>query len=120
MGYTGGATPSPTYQKVCSGTTGHAESVEVLFDPRVVSYEQLLEEFFKAHDASLPKSFKGGQYRSSIFYHNEEQAKIARKVKARLEKEQGKMIATQIEAATTFNTAEDYHQNYYKKQGLSY
>lgn len=120
VGYTGGTTKNPTYEKVCSGTTGHAESVEVFFDPKVIPYEQLLEEFFRQHDAAVNKTGHGGQYRSVIFYHNEEQAEIARKLKARLEKQQGRPLSTEIVPATTFNTAEDYHQNYYKKRGSAY
>ncbi len=118
MGYTGGTTANPTYERVCSGSTGHAESVEVLFDPKVISYEQLLEVYFKGHDPTVNKSYGGGQYRSAIFYHNEEQADVARKLKARLEKEKGRPLSTEIVPATTFNTAEDYHQSYYKRRGL--
>ncbi len=121
VGYTGGHTPNPTYQEVCTGETGHAEAVEVTYDPRVVSYERLLEVFWSIHD---PTSLNrqgwdvGTQYRSAIFYHTREQAWAARNSKARLEAS-GKYkdpIVTEIVPAGPFYPAEEYHQGYYEKR----
>ena len=122
VGYTGGHTPNPTYQEVCTGETGHAEAVEVTYDPRVVSYERLLEVFWSIHD---PTSLNrqgwdvGTQYRSAIFYHTQEQAQVARSSRARLEAS-GKYkdpIVTEIVPAGPFYPAEEYHQGYYEKRG---
>ncbi len=92
--------------------------MQVEYDPKVVSYEQLLDAFWKTHNPSAPVFFKGGQYRSAIFYHTPEQAATARKAAAELESKTKRKINTEIVAATTFYKAEDYHQNYYKKQGV--
>lgn len=118
VGYTGGSVPKPSYEKVCSGDTGHAEVVEVVFNPQVISYEQLLEIFWKTHDpTTLNRQGPdvGTQYRSAIFYHTPEQEKVARasmeKVALRFEKP----IVTQVLPAAPFYEAEDYHQKYFKK-----
>lgn len=121
-GYTGGTTANPTYENVCSGRTGHAEAVEVAYDPERVSYEHLLEAFWKIHDPTQVNRQGpdiGTQYRSAIFTHSAEQAALAR---ASLETEQrhlGKPVATQILAAPAFYRAEDYHQKYFERHGVA-
>ena len=121
VGYTGGHLKNATYKQVCSGATGHAEALEVAFDPNLISYEQLLEFFFHIHD---PTSLNcqgpdvGEQYRSAIFTHTPEQLQAALKAKAALEKS-GKKIATQILPAGPFYRAEEYHQRYHEKHGGS-
>jgi len=120
VGYSGGQTKNPTYEKVCSGTTGHAETILVEFDPKVVSYDQLLDVFWKIHD---PTQFGGQgvdigeQYRSAIFYHNDAQKEAALKSKARLEASHTfrRPILTIIEPSKEFYKAEEYHQEYNKK-----
>lgn len=117
-GYTGGKVKNPTYKEVCSGLTGHAEVVQLTFDPQKVSYDQLLEIFWKTHDPTTLNQQGadiGTQYRSVIYYHSEDQKKSAEFYKARLEEEGAfdKPIVTEISPATTFYKAEDYHQNYY-------
>ncbi len=123
VGYAGGQTESPTYKDVCSDRTGHAEAVEVIYDPGKVSYEDLLGVFWSIHD---PTEYNrqgpdvGSQYRSTIFHHNGMQAKAAMASKAELEKS-GKLkrpIATEIAPAGPFFRAEDYHQQYYEKRGI--
>ncbi len=117
-GYEGGETKNPTYKEVCSGETGHAECVEVVFDPKKVTYAELLEAFFRSHD---PTQFNrqgadvGTQYRSVVFFHNEEQKRLAQTAKDELNKSEAynRPIVTEISAASTFYPAEDYHQNYY-------
>jgi peptide methionine sulfoxide reductase msrA/msrB len=120
VGYTGGKVENPTYRMVCSDKTGHAESLEIVFDPAAVSYDQLLEYFFLYHDPTQvnrqgPDS--GTQYRSVIFYHNKEQKEAALKMIERLEKSKrfDQPIATQVVPASTFYEAEEYHQQYYEK-----
>jgi peptide-methionine (S)-S-oxide reductase len=122
---------NPTYEDVCSDRTGHAEAVEVEFDPRVVSYEQLLDVFWGLHDPTTPNRQAcpeaerrspgvGSQYRSAIFYHSPEQEAAARASKERLERE-GRFrgpIVTEITPAFTFWPAEEYHQRYYEKRGI--
>lgn len=117
-GYSGGHDPNPTYKAVCTGETGHAECVEVTYDPKVITYTDLLEAFFRSHDpTSLNRQGNdvGTQYRSVIFYHNEEQKKQAEEAKLELDKSQayGKPIVTEITSAVKFFVAEDYHQNYF-------
>ncbi|HET9486450.1 MAG TPA: peptide-methionine (S)-S-oxide reductase MsrA [Chryseosolibacter sp.] len=117
-GYTGGKVKNPTYKEVCSGLTGHAEVVQIIFDPRKVSYEQLLEIFWQTHDPTTLNqqgADVGTQYRSVIYYHSDGQKKSAEWYKNRLEEEGAfdKPIVTEISPATTFYKAEDYHQNYY-------
>lgn len=119
-GYIGGHVPNPTYRQVCTKLTGHAEAVEVKYDPDKTSYEELLEVFFKTHDpTTLNKQGpdEGPQYRSSIFYHDDEQREIAEKYIAKLDEsgEFKRPIVTKLEKATTFYPAEEYHQDYYRK-----
>ena len=117
-GYEGGQVKNPTYKQVCEGTTGHAECVEVTYDPAKVTYAELLEAFFRSHDpTSLNRqgADTGTQYRSVVFYHNDEQKRITETAKAELDKSgaYGKGIVTEISPATTFYEAEAYHQNYF-------
>lgn len=116
-GYTGGHVDNPTYEKVCTDTTGHAEAVEVTFDPAKVSYEALVRKFFTFHDSTqLNRQGPdvGSQYRSAIFYLNDEQKEIAEKVKAELAPTlYPRTIATEITPATKFWRAEEYHQRYF-------
>jgi peptide-methionine (S)-S-oxide reductase len=117
-GYAGGADPSPTYEQVCTGTTGHAEVIQITFDPSIISFEQLLEVFFKTHDPTTLNqqgADRGTQYRSVIFYHSAEQEKTARDVVAGLEAAHvfANPIVTQILPVEEFYAAEAYHQNYY-------
>jgi peptide-methionine (S)-S-oxide reductase len=124
VGYTGGSTEHPTYKDVCTDQTGHAEAVEVEYDPATLSYEKLLQVFWENHD---PTQFNrqgpdyGSQYRSGIFYHTPEQEAEARASKEKLEHAHryNKPIVTQIVPATTFFEAEDYHQQYLEKRGLA-
>ena len=118
VGYTGGHTEKPIYKQVCGGDTGHAEAVEVTFDPEQTSYEKLLEIFWNVHDATQVNRQGpdvGTQYRSVIFYVNKEQKRAAEASKGKKEKE-GKVIATEITAASDFWEAEKYHQQYFAKQ----
>jgi peptide-methionine (S)-S-oxide reductase len=123
VGYTGGHTKNPTYREVCGHTTGHAEAVEVEFDPQQVSYQKLLDLFWEIHDPTqLNRQGPdvGTQYRSAIFFHDADQAAAARASKAAVEKS-GKFkgaIVTQIEPAPEFYRAEDYHQQYFEKRGV--
>jgi peptide-methionine (S)-S-oxide reductase len=124
VGYSGGRTANPTYRDVCSDETGHAEVVEVEFDPAKVRYEQLLDVFWENHDpTTLNRQGPdvGSQYRSAIFFHSPAQEAAARASKARLEaaKRFRRPIVTQIEPAATFYRAEDYHQQYLEKRGLA-
>ncbi len=117
-GYSGGATPNPTYKQVCSGETGHAEAVQVRYDPKKVAYETLLEIFWKTHDPTTPNrqgADVGTQYRSVVFFHDAEQERIAREVKAALEeaKVYARPIVTEIVPFERFWKAEEYHQGYY-------
>lgn len=117
-GYTGGKWPNPTYERVCSGTTGHAEAVDIEFDPAVISYRTLLELFFAFHDPTTLNRQGGDvgtQYRSAVFYHSPEQEATARALVAELEGERvfADPIVTQVTAAMEFYPAEDYHRNYY-------
>ena len=117
-GYTGGRAPAPTYQKVCSGETGHAEAVRITFDPRVLSYREILEVFFTIHDPTTRNrqgNDIGTQYRSAIFYHSPEQRTVAEQVMADIAARklwQGSLV-TELEPAPAFYEAEDYHQEYY-------
>ena len=124
-GYAGGATENPTYEDVCHHETGHAEVVEVEFDPAQVSYEQLLEVFWSNHDPTTRDRQGpdvGSQYRSVVFYHSPEQQQAAQAKKEELDKS-GRFrrpIVTQIEPAPTFYRAEEYHQRYLEKHGRSH
>jgi methionine-S-sulfoxide reductase len=122
VGYTGGRTADPTYEEVCSHTTGHAEAVEVTFDPEQVSYEQLLDVFWHAHDPTQvgrQGPDVGDQYRSSIFFHSPEQERVAIESKARLQAQLPQRITTEILQAPEFYEAEDYHQQYLEKRGAA-
>lgn len=124
-GYTGGQIKNPSYEEVSSGMTGHAESVQVVFDPQKISYSQLLDVFWHNIDPlTLDAQFcdHGSQYRTAIFYHNEEQKQLAEASKKALE-ESGRFsqpIVTEIVPAGEFYKAEDYHQDYYQKNPLRY
>jgi peptide-methionine (S)-S-oxide reductase len=124
-GYTGGNKKNPTYEEVSAGATGHAEAIEVVFDPAKISYRRLLEVFWRNIDpTTVNRQFcdVGDQYRTAIFYHGEEQERLAEESKKKLE-ESGKLsrpIVTEITAAGEFYPAEDYHQNYYEKNPLRY
>jgi peptide-methionine (S)-S-oxide reductase len=125
VGYEGGAMDNPTYRDVCTDRTGHAEVVEVTFDPANVSYDKLLDVFWGAHDPTQVNRQgpdTGTQYRTVIFYHSPEQQAAATASKQRLDKSGRfrKPIATAIEPAKTFWRAEDYHQRYLGKRGLSH
>jgi peptide methionine sulfoxide reductase msrA/msrB len=118
-GYLGGTTANPTYEQVCTGTTGHAESVRVTYDPTRVSYEQLAKLFFEIHDPTQVNRQGpdiGRQYRSAVFFANDEQKRVAQKLIDQL-KAKGLRVATQLEPAGPFWKAEDYHQEYYFKTG---
>ncbi|HLH35350.1 MAG TPA: peptide-methionine (S)-S-oxide reductase MsrA [Alloacidobacterium sp.] len=124
VGYEGGNLENPSYKDVCTDATGHAEVVELTFDPAKVSYEQLLEAFFSLHDPTqLNRQGPdwGTQYRSVIFYHSPEQEAAAKRVIERLtaEKKFAKPIVTQVVPAQSFWRAEEYHQKYLEKRGLA-
>jgi peptide-methionine (S)-S-oxide reductase len=119
-GYTGGAAASPTYEQVCAGTTGHAEAVQITFDPQVVSYEELLKVFFTVHDPTTLNrqgADIGTQYRSAIFYHSPQQKETAERVVAELEAAQiwSAPIVTELAPIGEFYKAEGYHQGYYEQ-----
>ncbi len=118
VGYTGGRTEHPSYEDVCRGNTGHAEAVEVEFDPKVVSYEQLLDLFFDLHDPTLKMD---AQYRSAVFTHSPEQRAAAIAVRDRLQRsgEIHGRIVTEIAPAGRFWPAEEYHQQYVEKGGYA-
>ena len=124
-GYTGGQKENPTYEEVSSGTTGHAEAIQITFDPTTIGYADLLDVFWKQIDPTDDGgSFvdRGSQYRSAIFYHDEEQKRLAEESKSQLE-QSGKYdnpVVTQIAPYTTFWKAEDYHQDYHKKRTAHY
>lgn len=121
-GYSGGKVKNPTYKEVCSGLTGHAEVIQVTYDPNKISYDALLEIFWGTHDpTTLNKqgADEGTQYRSVVFYHNDEQKQLTEGYKKKLD-ESGAFnapIVTEISPFTTFYVAEDYHQNYYNLNG---
>ncbi len=121
-GYSGGRVPNPTYRQVCTGTTGHAEVVQVTFDPEVVSFREILEVFFTIHDPTTLNrqgADVGPQYRSTIFYYDEEQRRVAEEVISDLESEGvwDDPIVTEVTPFETFYVAEDYHQEYFKRNG---
>jgi peptide-methionine (S)-S-oxide reductase len=125
VGYSGGTTQSPTYEQVCSGRTGHAEAVEVIYDPSRVTYDELLEVFWESHDpTTLNRQGPdvGAQYRSAIFYLNPRQETAARESKETLNAggRFKRPIVTEVTAASTFWPAEDYHQQYFEKRGISH
>jgi peptide-methionine (S)-S-oxide reductase len=122
VGYTGGTLPNPTYHDVCTDRTGHAEALEITFDPAKISYEKLLDHFWQMHDPTTPNRQgpdSGTQYRSAIFFHSPEQEKAARASRERWQERFRQPIVTEIVSATTFYRAEEYHQRYLEKKGLS-
>ena len=122
VGYTGGRTDNPTYEQVCSHTTGHAEAVLVEFDPEQVSYDELLDAFWKLHDPTQlnRQGFDvGDQYRSAIFFHSPEQEAKAKASKEAAQAQFKRPIVTEITPAAEFWPAEDYHQQYLQKRGLA-
>lgn len=121
-GYSGGHVKNPTYKEVCDGTTGHAECIEIVYDPQEISFDELLEVFWQTHDpTTLNRQGNdiGTQYRSVVFYHTPEQKQKAEKYKAELDRAGAfdNPIVTEISPASTFYAAEDYHQNYYNNNG---
>lgn len=125
VGYTGGHTKNPTYEEVCTDLTGHAEAVEVLFDPDAVGYGELLRVFWESHDPTTPDRQGpdvGSQYRSAIFFHNNEQERLAKESKQELEKSGAlrRAVVTEIVPAGEFYPAEEYHQKYLMKRGIKY
>ncbi|MDX1400895.1 MAG: peptide-methionine (S)-S-oxide reductase MsrA [Kiloniellales bacterium] len=124
VGYTGGTSSAATYQEVCSGTTGHAEAVQILFDPTEISYADLVAHFWQIHDPTTLNrqgADIGTQYRSAIYFHSNEQERIARESKAGLVAS-GKLArpaVTEIEPAGPYHLAEDYHQKYFEKRGMA-
>ena len=122
VGYTGGTTTDPTYEQVCGGGTGHAEAVEVVFDPATVSYGQLLDTFWNLHDPTTPNRQGwdlGSQYRSAIFFHGDAQERLALASRDSEQESLVKAIVTQIVPATTFHRAEEYHQRYFERSGYA-
>lgn len=121
VGYSGGHYPTPTYQDVCTGRTGHAESVLVEFDPGQVSYDQLLEAFWNMHDPTIPIPDVGTQYRSVIFYHTPEQKAAAEASRQALQTSGrfNRPVVTEIVPASEFHRAEEYHQRYFEKRGVA-
>jgi peptide-methionine (S)-S-oxide reductase len=120
VGYEGGTLENPTYEDVCSHTTGHAEVVEVTYDPEQISYDELLDVFWAKHDPTQLNRQGwdiGDQYRSVVFFHDEEQQEAAERSKAEQQSHYRAPVVTQIEPAQTFYVAEDYHQQYLEKRG---
>ena len=120
VGYTGGKTGSPTYKEVCRKDTGHAEAIEIVYDPAKVSYEELLDYFWRLHDPTTVNRQGpdvGSQYRSAVFYYTPGQKAAAEKGKVEAQKKWKKPIVTEITAGGTFYPAEEYHQSYFKKRG---
>ena len=121
-GYTGGKIKNPSYKEVCTGMTGHAEACQIIYDPAKISYDELLEAFWASHDPTTLNrqgADQGTQYRSAIFYHNEQQKQLAETYKSKLNSEKAfdKSVVTEISPASTFYKAEDYHQNYFNENG---
>lgn len=121
-GFSGGTVANPSYEEVCTGTTGHAECLQIIYDPTVITYDELLEVFWEVHDPTtlnMQGNDVGTQYRSAIFYHNDEQKQKAEHYKAELNKSGAydKPIVTEITAYSKFYPAGDYHQNYYNTHG---
>ena len=122
VGYTGGTVANPSYRDVCSGATGHAEAVEVTFDPAQITYDQLLDVFWNAHDPTTLNGQGpdvGAQYRSAIFFHTPGQEKAAQASKKRRQEKLARPIVTEIVAASLFSRAEEYHQQYLAKRGAA-
>jgi peptide-methionine (S)-S-oxide reductase len=122
-GYIGGTKKKPTYEEVSAGTTGHAEAVQVTYDPKKITYQKLLDVFWRNIDpltANAQFCDSGSQYRSAIFYHDESQKALAEKSKNSLQARFKRPIVTEIVPASEFYPAEDYHQDYYKKNPIRY
>ena len=122
VGYTGGKIKNPTYEQVCTDKTGHAEAVQIIYNQKITTYEQLIEIFWMIHDPTQKNRQRkdiGTQYRSAIFYHNQEQKQIAEKSKKQKEKDLNIKIQTEITPVKEFYPAEEYHQKYLKKQGFT-
>jgi peptide-methionine (S)-S-oxide reductase len=120
VGYTGGTIDDPSYEQVCSDTTGHAEAVQVWFDPNVVSYDALLDAFWSVHDPTTPDRQGwdfGSQYRSAIFFHDADQERLAVASRDERQKSLARPIVTEIVPASPFYDAEEYHQRYFEKHG---
>jgi peptide-methionine (S)-S-oxide reductase len=122
VGYIGGKTKNPTYRDVCSGRTGHAEAIEISFDPEIITYQQLVELFWRVHNPTQINRQgpdRGTQYRSAIFYHSVEQRQIATTARDELNqsRKHSEPIATQVVPASIFYRAEEYHQRYFEKTG---
>jgi len=118
VGYTGGSTANPKYEDVKTGRTGHAESLQIEFDPSKISYDEILDHFFRLHDPTTVNqqgNDRGTQYRSAIFYHDDKQREAAERAKARAQEKWPRPIVTQIVPASEFWTAEDYHQDYLQR-----
>jgi peptide-methionine (S)-S-oxide reductase len=123
-GYSGGKVKNPTYKEVCSGLTGHAEVIQITYDPKKISFDELLEVFWKTHDPTTLNrqgADEGTQYRSAVFYHNEEQKNLATEYRKKLDASGAfdNPIVTEITAFTEFYPAEDYHQNYFNLNGTA-
>ena len=121
-GYTGGSVPNPTYEQVCAGTTGHAEVVQITYDPGIISFDELLEVFWNTHDPTTLNrqgNDVGTQYRSAVFYHTEEQRKLSESYKQKLDAEKiwPDPIVTEIVPISDFYAAEGYHDDYFNKNG---
>lgn len=121
-GYMGGANPNPTYKEVCTGETGHAECLQITFDPTIITFDELLEVFWKTHDPTTLNrqgNDAGTQYRSAVFYHSNTQKELALKYMKEINESEAysKPVVTEISAASKFYKAEDYHQNYYLQNG---
>ena len=125
VGYSGGQTENPSYEMVCTGKTGHAEAVKVIYDAQLIDYEKLVRIFFKNHDPTTPNRQGrdiGNQYRSAIFYANEKEKIIAERVKNELNQSEqfhSNKIVTEISPAINFYPAEEYHQRYFEKMGIA-
>lgn len=120
-GYTGGHTVNPSYEAVCSHTTGHAEAVQITFDPKVITYETLVRHFFRMHDPTQLNRQgpdRGEQYRSAIFYFDQRQKELAETLRQQLQPEYKRPIVTEIEAAGPFYPAEPYHQKFSERTGI--
>ena len=121
VGYTGGKTKNPTYEQVCTNKTGHAEAIQIMYNPEEIKYDRILEIFWNIHNPTqLNRQGPdiGTQYRSAIFYHSEEQKKIAEQSKESKQKQYNKKIVTEVIPAKEFYPAEEYHQKYLEKQGF--
>jgi peptide-methionine (S)-S-oxide reductase len=121
-GYSNGRIANPTYREVCSGLTGHAEVIQITYDPQIISFKELLEVFWKTHDPTTLNrqgNDTGTQYRSGVYYHNDDQKQLAEEYKQKLNDAHAfdNPIVTEIEPLKSFYPAEDYHQNYFKQNG---